>query len=44
MDSSPNILEEIARLREVTFRKVGEGTGRIMDLDIYDKYYKHLIV
>ena len=29
----PNILNEIGRLREVTFRAVGEGTNRSMDLD-----------
>lgn len=44
MHSSPNVMEEIARLREITFRKVGEGTGRIKDLDDYDSYYKHIVV
>ncbi|MCF8243025.1 MAG: lysophospholipid acyltransferase family protein [Melioribacteraceae bacterium] len=43
-DSAVNVMMEIARLREVTFRKVGEGTGMKLDLDEYDKYYKHLIV
>lgn len=41
---SPNILSEIARLRELTFRKVGEGTGKMLDLDKYDGYYSHLVV
>ena len=41
---SPNTLNEIARLRELTFRKVGEGTGKRYDLDLYDEYYYHLIV
>ncbi len=41
---SPQTLIEIARLRELTFRKVGEGTGKKLDLDIYDDYYNHLIV
>ena len=41
---SPNVLREIARLREVTFRKVGEGTGKKKDLDKFDKHYKHLVV
>lgn len=41
---SPNIMREIGRLREVTFRKVGEGTGDKIDLDIFDKYYKHLVL
>ncbi len=40
----PNILREIGRLREITFRAVGEGTGKELDLDKYDKYYKHLIL
>ncbi len=45
-DSSamPNLLKEISRLREITFRLVGEGTGESFDLDKYDKYYKHLIL
>ena len=43
-DESPYILKEIARLREVTFRKVGEGTGKKLDLDKFDKYYKQLVV
>ena len=41
---SPHSLNEIARLREITFRKVGEGTGKNLDLDKYDSYYKHLII
>jgi putative hemolysin len=40
----PTVLREIGRLREVTFRKVGEGTGRATDLDRFDKHYLHLIV
>ncbi len=40
----PNILREIGRLREITFREVGEGTGQEIDLDKFDKYYKHLIL
>ena len=43
-EESPNVLNEIGRLREVTFRKVGEGTGAKMDIDEFDKYYKHLVV
>lgn len=41
---SPNILCEIARLRELTFRKVGEGTGKMLDLDRFDDVYYHLVV
>ena len=43
-DTAPNILKEIARLRELTFRKVGEGTGKTFDMDIYDLYYKHIVL
>ncbi len=40
----PNVLNEIGRLREVTFRIVGEGTNRSIDLDEYDLYYDHLFI
>ncbi len=40
----PNILREIGRLREITFRAVGEGTNKAVDLDEYDLYYHHLFV
>lgn len=40
----PNVLREIGRLREVTFRLVGEGTGRAIDLDHFDPQYLHLFV
>lgn len=40
----PNILTEIGRLREVTFREVGEGSNRSIDLDEYDRYYEHLFI
>lgn len=40
----PYLLREIGRLREVTFREVGEGTNRSIDLDEYDLYYHHLIL
>ena len=40
----PHVLPEIGRLRELTFRQVGEGTGRTSDLDLYDEYYQHLFV
>ncbi len=40
----PNILNEIGRLREVTFRAVGEGTNRSIDLDEFDLYYCHLFI
>ena len=40
----PNIFQETGRLREITFRAVGEGTNRATDIDEYDFYYHHLIV
>ena len=40
----PNILHEIGRLREVTFREVGEGTNESIDLDKYDQYYHHMFL
>ena len=43
-NSSPSVMREISRLREITFRKVGEGTGKKRDLDDFDKHYKHLVV
>ncbi len=40
----PNALLEIGRLRELTFREVGEGTGKERDIDEYDLYYRQLII
>jgi len=40
----PNVLQEIGRLREVTFRIAGEGTGKACDLDRFDQYYWHLLL
>ncbi len=40
----PWTLQEIGRLRECTFRAVGEGTGRAADLDVFDDYYEHLFI
>ncbi len=40
----PNIFREIGRLREITFRAVGEGTNRATDIDEYDFYYHHLVI
>lgn len=40
----PWTLQEIGRLRELTFREAGEGTGKDIDLDIYDSYYTHLFL
>lgn len=43
-DKIPVLLQEIGRLRELTFRQVGEGTGNALDLDEFDSYYTHLIL
>ena len=43
-EAIPRVLMEIGRLREVTFREVGEGTGQEIDLDRYDEYYLHLFI
>lgn len=40
----PNILHEIGRLREITFREVGEGTNEAIDLDGFDNYYYHMFL
>ncbi|WP_299521976.1 lysophospholipid acyltransferase family protein [uncultured Lutibacter sp.] len=40
----PNIMFEIGRLREITFREVGEGTNESIDLDKFDGYYHHLFL
>jgi len=40
----PKVLLEIGRLREFTFRSVGEGQGKARDLDRYDDYYSHLFL
>lgn len=39
-----NLLREIGRLREITFRAVGEGSNDSIDLDEYDQYYLHMFV
>ncbi len=40
----PCLLQEIGRLRELTFRRAHEGTGRPLDLDRFDSYYLHLFI
>lgn len=40
----PNILQEIGRLREITFRAIGEGTNKAIDLDRFDAYYHHMFL
>jgi putative hemolysin len=43
-DRVPNVLAEIGRLRELTFRAAGEGSGKASDIDTFDAYYLHLFV
>lgn len=43
-DQIPNVLRQIGRLREKTFREVHEGTGEPYDLDRFDPYYHHLFL
>lgn len=43
-DKIPNILLEIGRLREITFREVGEGTNNSIDIDKFDNHYHHLFL
>ena len=38
------VIKEIGRLRELAFRKVGEGTGSKRDLDKFDQHYRHLVL
>lgn len=40
----PNCMREIGRLRELTYRAVGEGTNRSLDIDKYDEYYLHIFI
>ena len=40
----PRLLREIGIRREETFRQVGEGTGRPMDIDAFDDTYRHLVL
>ena len=43
-DECSPVLREIARLREITFRAVGEGSGKRRDTDRFDRYYRHLVL
>ncbi len=42
-EASP-VMRELGRLREISFRAVGEGTGKRRDTDIYDTYYEHILL
>ena len=43
-NQAPAVIEEIGRLREATFRAVGEGTGQLTDIDDFDSHYEHLFI
>ena len=43
-DDIPNLMHELGRLREEAFRFIGEGTGKSLDTDEFDRHYKHLIL
>jgi putative hemolysin len=43
-NETPRMLRELGRLREVTFRQAGEGTGKSRDLDHFDRYYWHVLL
>lgn len=43
-DAIPNLMNEIGRLREITFREIGEGTNLAIDTDNYDNYYRQLFI
>lgn len=44
MDASPCVMREIGRLRELTFRTVGEGCGQPRDIDRFDRHYDQLVL
>lgn len=44
LPSDSVLLREISRLRELSFRRVGEGTGKRMDTDAYDSWYDHIVL
>ncbi|MDL2319918.1 lysophospholipid acyltransferase family protein [Alistipes sp. OttesenSCG-928-B03] len=43
-DLIPSVMREIGRLREVTFRSIGEGTMKSIDTDFYDTYYHQMFI
>lgn len=46
LDADPDCpaLREIGRLRELSFRRVGEGTGLRRDLDAFDAWFRHIVL
>ena len=43
-ENAPTVIKEMGRIREITFREVGEGSGLSRDLDPFDQWYEHLIL
>lgn len=43
-EEDSSVMRELGRLREVSFRAVGEGTGRRRDSDLYDSQYEHIVL
>ncbi|MEA1981981.1 MAG: lysophospholipid acyltransferase family protein, partial [Campylobacterota bacterium] len=43
-NNNASVLNEIGRLREISFRQVGEGVNKKRDIDKYDRYYKHIVL
>ncbi|QSZ42732.1 GNAT family N-acetyltransferase [Sulfurimonas aquatica] len=44
LQNNSSVLNEIGRLREISFRQVGEGVNKSRDIDKYDRYYKHIVL
>ena len=44
MADAPCVMREVGRLREMTFRTVGEGCGRHRDIDRFDRHYQQLVL
>jgi len=42
--NAPFLMQELGRVREISFRAIGGGTGGAKDNDLYDNYYKHLVL
>lgn len=40
----PNIMKQLGVLREITYREAGEGTGKAIDIDEFDLYYKQIFI
>ena len=44
LNGHPALRQELGRQREITFRSVGESTGKAVDIDAFDDYYEQLII